>query len=152
MNSFCRSSLAKRAALTVLVGALGAACAEPLASRDGAATTDASTDASTDTSDDAFQSAAHAPFPQVPNQGGALLRHPRVVTITYADDPHRVDIDSFARWVTTSQWLITVGAEYGIYQEYGTRFMPAHPYFTPAVEAVRPQFEAAVAAALRGLA
>ena len=41
---------------------------------------------------------------------------------------------------------IAVGANYGIYQEFGTRYMPAHPYLGPAVEAVRPGFEAALGA------
>ncbi len=30
---------------------------------------------------------------------------------------------------------VAVGANYGIYQEMGTRFMPPQPYFYPAVEA-----------------
>ena len=34
------------------------------------------------------------------------------------------------------------GVEYGVYQEFGTsRGVPAHPFMTPAVEAVRPAFE-----------
>ena|SRR5579885_853141 len=39
---------------------------------------------------------------------------------------------------------IGVGANYGIYQEMGTRYMPAHPYLAPAVEQVRPNFESAL--------
>jgi HK97 gp10 family phage protein len=41
---------------------------------------------------------------------------------------------------------VAVGADYGIYLEFGTRYMPAQPYFYPAVEAVRPGFEAALSA------
>ncbi len=41
---------------------------------------------------------------------------------------------------------VSVGAEYGIYQEYGTHKMPAHPFMHPAADAARPGFEAAVAA------
>lgn len=41
---------------------------------------------------------------------------------------------------------IAVGANYGIYPELGTRFMPAQPYLAPAVEQVRPKFEAAASA------
>lgn len=33
---------------------------------------------------------------------------------------------------------------YSVYQEYGTSKMPAQPYMTPAVELVRPSFEAAM--------
>lgn len=40
---------------------------------------------------------------------------------------------------------VAVGVDYAIYQEYGTRTMPAHPFLTPAAEAVRPAFEAAAA-------
>lgn len=42
--------------------------------------------------------------------------------------------------------FVAVGANYGIYVEMGTRFMPAQPYFYPAVDAVEPAFEAALAA------
>lgn len=41
---------------------------------------------------------------------------------------------------------VAVGASYGIYVEMGTTRMPARPYFYPAVEAVRPGFEAALSA------
>ena len=43
---------------------------------------------------------------------------------------------------------VIVGVSYGIYQEFGTVRMPAHPYLRPAVEEVRPAFEAAVAQAI----
>lgn len=46
--------------------------------------------------------------------------------------------------------IVTVGAEYGIYVEFGTRYMAARPYFMPAVELVAPQFEAALRNALAG--
>ncbi len=36
--------------------------------------------------------------------------------------------------VTDREALIGVGAEYGIYQEMGTRFMSARPFMRPAVE------------------
>ena len=35
---------------------------------------------------------------------------------------------------------VAVGANYGIYLEMGTRFMPAQPYFYPAVDSVEPSF------------
>lgn len=41
---------------------------------------------------------------------------------------------------------VAVGASYGLYVEMGTTRMPARPYFTPAVEAVRPGFDAALRA------
>jgi HK97 gp10 family phage protein len=41
-------------------------------------------------------------------------------------------------------WVVNVGQEYGIFQEYGTVHQAAHPFMTPAVEIVRPQFMAAM--------
>lgn len=46
---------------------------------------------------------------------------------------------------------VAVGVEYGVYQEYGTRYMPAHPFMTPAAEAVRPAFEAGARQIAEGL-
>lgn len=40
--------------------------------------------------------------------------------------------------------VISTNVEYAIYVEYGTRFMAAKPYFTPAAEQVRQSFERAV--------
>ncbi len=37
--------------------------------------------------------------------------------------------------------FVIVGAPYGIYQNYGTRFMPGKPFFEPGIEATRPIFE-----------
>lgn len=31
-------------------------------------------------------------------------------------------------------WQVHDGVEYGIYQEFGTRYMAAHPFMTPAAE------------------
>lgn len=41
-------------------------------------------------------------------------------------------------------WRVTVGAEYGLYVEYGTRYMGAQPYFFPAIAQVGPTFVAAM--------
>ena len=38
------------------------------------------------------------------------------------------------------KWLVNVGQEYGLYQEFGTRFIPARPYLVPAVEKYKQQF------------
>lgn len=38
---------------------------------------------------------------------------------------------------------VAVGAAYGVYVEYGTSKAPAQPYLAPAVDAVRPGWEAA---------
>lgn len=42
------------------------------------------------------------------------------------------------------QARVVVGAEYGWYEEYGTRHRPAHPFLTPAVEANRAGYFAAL--------
>lgn len=47
-------------------------------------------------------------------------------------------------------WQVVVGAEYGIYVEMGTYKMAAQPYLEPAVELVRPGFDAAVAVVVNG--
>lgn len=39
---------------------------------------------------------------------------------------------------------IGTAVPYAVYQEYGTRFMPAHPFLTPAVERNREVFIAAM--------
>ena len=36
---------------------------------------------------------------------------------------------------------VVVGAYYGVYEEYGTRYRPPHPYFRPAVRAAKAQFD-----------
>jgi HK97 gp10 family phage protein len=38
-------------------------------------------------------------------------------------------------------YSVAVGAEYGIYVEFGTRWMRAQPYFTPAIEEARRYFD-----------
>lgn len=39
---------------------------------------------------------------------------------------------------------VAVGANYGAFVNYGTRFQPAQPYWEPAVDAVMPSFEEAL--------
>ena len=46
---------------------------------------------------------------------------------------------------------VIVGANYGIYQNNGTRFMPGKPFFEPGIEKTRPGFEAACSAIERQL-
>jgi HK97 gp10 family phage protein len=49
-----------------------------------------------------------------------------------------------ARRISPTHWIVTVGVDYGIYLEYGTRFMGARPYFGPAIRAVRSSFNQAM--------
>lgn len=41
---------------------------------------------------------------------------------------------------------VAVAASYGIYQEFGTTHIPAHPYLGPAVDSVQSSFESALEA------
>ena len=43
-----------------------------------------------------------------------------------------------------SAWRVYAGAEYAAYVNYGTRTMGARPFFTDAVDQVRPVFNAAM--------
>lgn len=38
-------------------------------------------------------------------------------------------------------FIVQDGVEYGIHQEFGTKNIPAHPFITPAIEAIRQKFE-----------
>jgi hypothetical protein len=94
--------------------ALGCDTPPPLAS-DAFVDDDASSEL-VDAGQDAamFQIGAHAPGTIVPDQHGTRLTHPQIVVITYADDPNRATLEADAAWLVTSNWLTTVGAEYGI--------------------------------------
>lgn len=46
--------------------------------------------------------------------------------------------------------VVAVAAGHGVFNEFGTSRMAAHPFFTPAVEAARPKFERKIAEALNG--
>lgn len=42
--------------------------------------------------------------------------------------------------------FVIVAAPYGFFQNYGTRFIPARPFFEPGVDKTAPEFDDAVAA------
>lgn len=56
----------------------------------------------------------HAPIPQIPNQGGGVFAHVKLITINFADDPHEAELSRFGDWVVTSNWWHSVGSEYGV--------------------------------------
>lgn len=58
--------------------------------------------------------------------------------------PNAELLDEVDRPESPTEAIVAVGANYGLYQEFGTVNMSAQPYLTPAVEAVRPQFEASL--------
>lgn len=45
-----------------------------------------------------------------------------------------------AQKVGAAHWQVTIGADYGVYVEFGTRFTQAQPYFYPAIAEVSPAF------------
>lgn len=47
---------------------------------------------------------------------------------------------------TDTEALVAVGANYGLFQELGTSRLPPRPYLVPALEAVKPSFDAAMSA------
>ncbi len=70
-------------------------------------------DATADTSDAPFEAAAHA-LALINGNGGPVLAHPTIVTVTYANDPQRVAAEQTSSYLATSPWLSAVGAEYGV--------------------------------------
>jgi len=46
--------------------------------------------------------------------------------------------------ISPTHWRVTVGAEYGIYVEMGTRHMAAQPFLTPAINQVGRAFRQAM--------
>jgi hypothetical protein len=61
-----------------------------------------------------FAPADHGPAPIIPDQHGRRFAHPQLVIITFADEPNRAAIEAHASWLVGSNWLTTVGADYGI--------------------------------------
>ncbi len=61
-----------------------------------------------------FRTATHEPFPTVPDQGGARIASPQVIVITYAEDPGARDDEAYVEWMMHSDWLTTVGREWGV--------------------------------------
>ena len=47
-------------------------------------------------------------------------------------------------------WKVNVGAYYGVYVEYGTRYMSAQPYFRPAIKVANKIFRDQVLEVFRG--
>lgn len=64
--------------------------------------------------DMAFPIAVQAPLPTVPNQGGPVLAHLKLVTVTFPSFAFESQAEEFGTWVVGSSWLTDVGTEYGI--------------------------------------
>jgi hypothetical protein len=53
-------------------------------------------------------------LPDVTDHGGPVMAHPQIVPIFYANDGDTATLTRFNQWIVTSQWLQTVGADYGV--------------------------------------
>lgn len=69
-------------------------------------------------------------------------RRVHVITGNLRDSIHRVRD-------ATGKHTVVVGAHYGIYEEYGTRYRPPHPYFRPAVRDAQVLFKKDLARAFK---
>jgi hypothetical protein len=54
------------------------------------------------------------PLPQVPNQGGPLLKKLQLVTVSFGGYAFEQQIQAFGDWVLGSAWLPAVGHDYGV--------------------------------------
>jgi hypothetical protein len=117
--------------LTLLIASACSGQPSSRAADTGGASVDGGSDASTDavshdgsvldsSAEDAagmdagFVVAPHPALPKVIDNGGPKLNAPAIVTITYANDPHRATLEAHATWALGSSWFSTVGREYGI--------------------------------------
>ena len=60
-----------------------------------------------------FQEAVHS-LPNVTDNGGPVLATPELVTITYSTDSNAAFEQALGAFMVQSQWLTTVGQEYGV--------------------------------------
>jgi hypothetical protein len=61
-----------------------------------------------------FHTAPHTPLPTLDAHDGVVLDQPELVTITFPGYSHRAEVEAFGDFVGGSQWLKTVGTEYGV--------------------------------------
>lgn len=91
---------------------------------DDASTVDATADASTDApiadaaadieQDPNVYPAKHHPIPQVDNQGGPLLDHMTLVTVSFVGDTHRDTFRAFGHAIGTTTWWHKTLGTYGL--------------------------------------
>ncbi len=88
-----------------------------------------------DASPDVFAPAAHAVAPTVASAGGSVLANPKVVVVTFANDPLASSIESFAQSVGASAYWSATTSEYGVgVVAYGGAVHVAAPLTTPLTE------------------
>ncbi len=81
-----------------------------------------------------FEPAAHTPLPQISGHSNTVLSSVRLVTLTFADDPARAQLDQLGALIVQSAWYQGVGAEYGVGAGVAwaqVHLGPAPPSLTP---------------------
>jgi hypothetical protein len=61
-----------------------------------------------------FIPAPHDPLPALERGQGRVLQAPRLVTVTFAGYELQAEAEAFGSFLAGSQWLRTIGAEYGV--------------------------------------
>jgi hypothetical protein len=61
-----------------------------------------------------FATAPHTPLPQLDAHDGVVLANAQLVTITFPGYAYKSQVEAFGDFVGGSNWLRTVGAEYGV--------------------------------------
>lgn len=92
------------------------ACGGPSGtSDDSGAPVEAAIDASAEAASDAGVYPAFTPeMPKVVNAGGAILASPKIVTVTWNDDPNQALLDSFGDAIAQSAYWKATTNEYGV--------------------------------------
>lgn len=106
------SSLTICAEVTLATVALG--CGPDTGSDRASLFDDTRDDAGTSTRSDVNRDGWTSRLPPLESQGGPVLTHLRLVTITFEGDPQRDAIEAFGAWMVRSAWLREVTAEYGV--------------------------------------
>lgn len=101
-----------------------------------------------DAAPDVFAPAAHPDAPVLTSAGGPVLANPKLVVVTFGDDPLAADLETFAQSLgATSYWAATT-SEYGVGSaQYGGAVHLAAP---PATTLTQDQLESWIASQLDG--
>ena len=92
----------------------GGADAKSAASGDDAPSSGDDAGIDSEAIDAAFVTAPHSPMPQLAKHTGAMLKSPHLVSISYAGYKYQGQVDDLGAFMVTSNWLTSVGKEYGI--------------------------------------
>jgi hypothetical protein len=68
----------------------------------------------TEQADQTFTPAPHEPFPPVVDNGGPILAHMKLVTVTFAGYPLDATVSAMGQWIVGSDYFAQVTSEYGV--------------------------------------